>query len=135
MAEETTEDPGGTVAATTVGEDMVAESTAIEVTEAEGTATGTRTTPEPGGTAQATENHEAGGTPGERSETGRMEGGTTAAMAGAPTTAIRTPQVVAIAAGSPEDGCMEPWNMKGDHLSVTTREAAHRSDETPRQYE
>ena len=39
MAEETTEDPGGTVAATTVGEDMVAESTAIEVMEAVGTAT------------------------------------------------------------------------------------------------
>ena len=30
---------------------------------------------------------------------------------------------------------MEPWNTNGDHLSVTTREAAHRSDETPQQYE
>ena len=94
----------GTVAATTVGEDMVAESTAIEVTEAEGTATGTRTTPEPWRTAQATENHEAGGTPGERSETGRMDGGTTAAMAGATTTATRTPEAASTAAWNPEDG-------------------------------
>ena len=104
MAAETTEDPGGTVAATTVGEDMVAESTAIEVTEAESTATGTRTTPEPGRTAQATENPEAGGTLGGRLETGRTERGTTAATAGAPATAIRTPEVVARAAESPEDG-------------------------------
>ena len=104
MAEGTTEDPGGTVAATTEEEDMAAESTAIEDMEAGGTATGTRTTPEPGRTAQAIENPEAGGTPGERSETCRMEGCTTAAMSGAPTTAIRTPEVVAIAAGSPEDG-------------------------------
>ena len=102
MAKETTEDPGGTVAATTVGEDMVAESTAIEVTEAEVTATGTRTTPEPGRTAQATENPEAGGTPGERSETGRMEGGTTAVMA--PTTVTRTPEAAATAAWSQKDG-------------------------------
>ena len=104
MAKETTEDPGGTVTATTVGEDMVAESTAIEVTEAEGTATGTRTTPEPGRTAQATENPEAGCAPGERSETGRMVGGTTAVMAEAPTTVTRTPEAAATAAWSPEDG-------------------------------
>ena len=104
MAEETTEDPVGTLAATTVEEDMVDESTAIEVTDAEGTTTGTRTTPEPGRTAQATENPEAGGTQGERSETGRMEGDTTAAMAGAPTTATRTPVAAATAAWSPEDG-------------------------------
>ena len=71
MAEETTEDPGGTVAATTAGDDMVAENTAIEVTEAEGTATWTRTTPENGRTAQATENPEAVGTPGDRFETGK----------------------------------------------------------------
>ena len=104
MARETTEDPGGTVAATTEGEDMVAESTAIAAMEAVGTATGTGTTPEPGKTAQATENPEAGGTPGERSETGRMEVGTTAAMAGATTTVTRTPEAAATAAWSPEDG-------------------------------
>ena len=45
MAKETTEDPGGTVTATTVGEDMVAESTAIEVMEAGGTATETWISP------------------------------------------------------------------------------------------
>ena len=121
MAEETTDDPGGTVAATTEGEDMAAESTAIAAMEAGGTVTGTRTTPEPGRTAQATENPEAGGTPAERLETGRTEGGTTAAMAGAPTTAIRMPEVSGTAAWSPEDGRIEPWNTKGDHLSVTTR--------------
>ena len=104
MARETTEDPGGTADATTDGEDMAAESTAIEVMEAGGTATGTRTTPEPGRTAQATKNPEAGGTPGERSETGRMEGGITAAMAGAPTTVTRTTGAAATAACSPEDG-------------------------------
>ena len=104
MAEETTEDRGGTVAATTEGEDMAAESTAIEATELGVTATGTWTIPEPGRTAQATENPEAGGTPGERLETGRMEGCTTAAMAGAPTTVTRTPEVAAIVAWSPEDG-------------------------------
>ena len=38
--------------------------------------------PEPGRTAQATENPDAGGTPGEHSETGGTEGGITAAMAG-----------------------------------------------------
>ena len=64
-----------------------------------------------------------------------MEGGTTAALAGAPAPAIRTPEAVARAAESPEDGYMEPWNTKEDHLSVTPREAVHRSDETPRQYE
>ena len=81
MAEETTEDPGGTADATTDGEDMEVENTATEATEAVGMTTGTRITQEPEKKAQVTENPEAGGTPGERSETGRMEGGTTAAMA------------------------------------------------------
>ena len=73
----------------------------ITVTEAGGTATGTQTTPETERTAQATETTEAGGTPGERLEIGRTEGGTTAATAGAPTTAIRTAEAVA---ENPEDG-------------------------------
>ena len=47
MAEKTPDDPGGPVAATTEGEDMVAESTAIEAMESGGTATVTWTTPEP----------------------------------------------------------------------------------------
>ena len=101
---ETTEDPEGTVAATTEGEDRVDESTATEVMEAGGTATGTQTTPETGRTVQATENPEAGGTPGGHLEADRTEGGTTAAMAGAPATAIRTHEAVARAAESPEDG-------------------------------
>ena len=63
MAVGTTEDPEGTVAATTEGEDTVDESTATEAMEAGGTATGTQTTPEPEGTTQATEIHEPGGTP------------------------------------------------------------------------
>ena len=63
MAEETTEDPGGTAATTTDGEDMVVESTAIEVMEVGDTATGTRITPEPEKKSQATENPEAWGTP------------------------------------------------------------------------
>ena len=102
--EEITEDPGGTAAATTDGEDTVAESMAIEATEPVGKATETWTIPEPEMTAQATENPEAGGTPGERLETGTTEGGTTAAIAGAPTTAIRTPEVAATAVWSPEVG-------------------------------
>ena len=92
------------MAATTEGEDTVDESTATEAMEAVGTATGTQTTPETGRTAQATENPDAGGTPGGRLETDRMEGGTTTAMAEAPATAIRTPEAVARAAESPEDG-------------------------------
>ena len=99
-----TEDPGGTVAVTTEGEDTVAETTAIEATEAGGTTTGTQVTTETGRTAPATENPEAGGTPGGRLETGRTEGGTTAAMAADTATGIRTPEVVALAAESPEDG-------------------------------
>ena len=99
----TTEDPEGTVAATTDGEDTVDESTATEAMEAVGTATWTQTTPETWRTAQATENPEAWGTPGGRLETGRTEGGKTAAMAGATATAIRTPEAVARAAESPED--------------------------------
>ena len=102
-AEQTTGDPGVTADATTEGEDMVVENTPIEVMEAGGTSTGTWTTPEPGRSAQATENPEAGGTPGERSVTGRMEGGTTAATTGAPTTVTRTPEAAATAAWSPED--------------------------------
>ena len=92
---ETTEDPGGTATVTTVGEEMVDEITATEAMEAGGTATGTQTTPETERTAQAIETPEAGGTPGERLEVGRTEGGTTAAMAGDPATAIMTPEVVA----------------------------------------
>ena len=100
----TTKDPGGTATATTEGEDMVDEITATKAMEAGGTTTETRTTPETERTAQATETPEAGGTPGERLEIGRTEGGTTAATAGAPTTAIRTPEAVAEAAENPEDG-------------------------------
>ena len=100
----TTEDPGDTVAVTTEGEDTVDETTAIEAMEAGGTTTETQTTQRTEGTAQATENPEAGGTPGGRLETGRTEGGTTAAMAGGPATVIRTPEAVARAAESPEDG-------------------------------
>ena len=83
---------------------MGVENTATEVAEALGMTTGTRITQEPERKAQETENPEAGGTPGGRLETGRTEGGTTAAMAGAPTTAIRTPEAVAKAAENPEDG-------------------------------
>ena len=104
MAVGTTEDPEGTVAATTEGEDTVDEGTATEAMEAGGTATGTQTTPETGRTAPAIENPEAGGTTGGRLKTGRTEGGTTAAMAEAPATAIRTAEVAARAAESPEDG-------------------------------
>ena len=104
MAEETTEDPGGTASATTDGEDMVVEKTPIEATEAAGTTTGTGTTQEPERKAQVTKNPEAGGTPGGRLETGRMEWGTTAVMAEAPTAVTRTPEAAATAAWSPEDG-------------------------------
>ena len=99
-----TADPGGTATATAEGEETVAETTATEAMEAGGTATGTQTTPETETPAQATETPEAGGTPGERLEIGRTVGGTTAATAGAPTTAIRTPKAVAKAAENPEDG-------------------------------
>ena len=44
MTEEMTEDPGGTVDATTVEEDMVAVSTATEARDAANTAAETRTT-------------------------------------------------------------------------------------------
>ena len=98
------EDPGGTATVTTEGEETVAETTATEAMEAGGTTTETQTTPETEGTAQATETPEAGGTPGERLEIGRTEGGTTAATAGAPPTATRTPEAVAKAAENPEDG-------------------------------
>ena len=82
---------------------MEVEITATEATEAAGMTTGTVITQEPERKAQETENPEAGGTPGGRLETGRT-GGTTAAMAWAPATAIRTAEVVARAAESPEDG-------------------------------
>ena len=49
MAVETTDDPEGTVAATTVGKDTADESTATEAMEAVGTATGTQTTSQTGG--------------------------------------------------------------------------------------
>ena len=104
MAEETTEDPGGTADATTDGEDMEVEITATEATEAADMTTGTGITQEHERKSQETENPEAGGTPGGRSETGRPEGGTTAAMAMAPATATRRPEAFARAAESPEDG-------------------------------
>ena len=85
MDERMTEDPGGTADATTEGEDMEVEITATEATEAAGMTTGT----------QETENPEAGGTPEEHLETGRTDGGTTAAMTGAQATAIGTPEAVA----------------------------------------
>ena len=90
--------------APTEEEDMEAGSTATEATEPAGTATWTWTSHEPYRAVQMTENPEAVGTSGDRLETGRMEGGTNAAMTGAPTTVTRTPEVAAIAAWSPEDG-------------------------------
>ena len=128
------EDPGCTVDTTTGVEDMVAGSTATEATEAAGTATGTCTTPEPGRTAQTTENHGTGGTSGDSLETSSPGRGTTATMAGAPTTAIRTPEEAETAARNPEDGCMEPWCTNGYRLSATTPEEVHRSEETFRQH-
>ena len=83
---------------------MVVDNTPTEATEAAGTTTGIGITQELERNAQVTENPEAGGTPGGRLETGRTEGGTTAAMAGTTTTAIRTSEVVTRAARSPEDG-------------------------------
>ena len=83
---------------------MEVENTATEATEAVGMTAWTEITQGPERKAQETENPEAGGTPGGRLEIGRTEGGTTAAMAGAPATAIRTPEAVARAAESPEDG-------------------------------
>ena len=82
----------------------MAEIPATEAMEAGGTAKGIQTTPEAERTAQATEIPEAGGTPGERLEIDRTEGGTTAATAEAPPTATRTPEAVAKAAENPEDG-------------------------------
>ena len=82
----------------------MAENTATEVMEAVGMMTGTETTQEPERKAQETENPEAGGTPGGRLETGRTERGTTAAMAADTATVIMTPEVVARAAESLEDG-------------------------------
>ena len=63
MAEETSEDPGGTVDATTEEEDIVAWSTPTDATDAAGTAAWTWTTPGPERTAQITENPGAVGTP------------------------------------------------------------------------
>ena len=104
MAEEMTENPGGTVDATTAEEDMVAGSTATEAMEAAGTATETWTAPEPGRTAQITENPGAGGTPGDRLETGKPAGGTAEVTAEAQITAIRMPPEVTRAAWNPEVG-------------------------------
>ena len=104
MAEETTEDPVGTADATTEGEDMVVVNTLTEATEAAGTTTGAEITQEPESKAQETENPEAVGTPGGRLETDRTEGCTTAAMAGAPTSAIMTPEEADTTALNPEDG-------------------------------
>ena len=64
MAEKTTEDHVGTVAATTAEEDMADGSMETEDTESGGTATWTQITPEPEKKAQATENPEAEGMPG-----------------------------------------------------------------------
>ena len=64
MADETTEDPGGTADATTEGEVMVVENTPTEAMEAAGMTTVTGITKEPERKAQGTENPEAGGTPG-----------------------------------------------------------------------
>ena len=83
---------------------MVVGNTLTGATEAAGTTKWTGITQEPEKKAQVTENPETGGTPGGRLETGRMEGGTPAAMAWAPVTAIMALVVVARAAGSPEDG-------------------------------
>ena len=83
---------------------MGVENTATEATEAVGMTPGTGITQEPERKAHETENPVAGGTPGGRLETGRTEGGTTAAMAVATATAIMTPEAVARAAESPEDG-------------------------------
>ena len=104
MDEGMTEDHWGTADATTEGEDMEVEITATEATEAAGMTTVTGITQEPERKIQVTENPEAGGTPGGRFETGRMEGGTTKATPGATTTVIRTAEAVARAAESPEDG-------------------------------
>ena len=83
---------------------MVVWNTLTEATEAAGTTTETGITQEPERKAQVTEKTEAGGTPGGRLETGRTEDGTTADTAGSPATTIMTPEVVARAAESPEDG-------------------------------
>ena len=104
MADEVTEDPGGTVDATTEEGDTVAWSTATEAIYPVDTATETWTTPEAGRTAPLTDNPKAGGTPGDRLETGRTGGGTIAAMAGALSTAIMTPEEVDTTVWSPEDG-------------------------------
>ena len=114
---------------------MVDEITATEAMEAGGTATGIQTTPEAERTAQATEIPEAGGTPGERLETGRTEWGATAAMAGATPTVIRTFVAAATAAWSTEVVRMELWNTMEDRHFATSPVEVHRSDETPRQYE
>ena len=97
MTEEMTGEPEGTVDAPTEEEDMEVGSTATEAREAANTAAGTSTTPEPERTAPTTGTPEAGGTPGDRSEIGKPAGGTTAAMAVDPITAIRMPAEAATA--------------------------------------
>ena len=104
MAEETTEDHGGTAGATTGGEEMVAGSTATEATEAAGTTTGIGITQEPERKAQETENPEAGGYAG-RTFGYRQNGrGYNRGYGRSPTTVTRTAEAVAPAARSHEDG-------------------------------
>ena len=74
MAEETREDPGGTVDATTEAEDMVAGKKETGATEPASTATEIRTTTEPAKTAQMTETPKADGTPGDRLGIGKWQG-------------------------------------------------------------
>ena len=80
MTEETREDPGGTVDATTVDGDIVAESTASGAMEPAGMVTWTSTIPDHERTARTTESQESGGTPGDQMEIGKTAGGTTKAM-------------------------------------------------------
>ena len=82
----------------------MAGNTATEVMGAANTAPETKIAPEPERTTQIINTQEAGGTPGDRFKTGRTGGGTTAAMAGAQVTAIKTPEEAETAAWNPEDG-------------------------------
>ena len=83
---------------------MLVWSTATDAREAANTAAGTSTTPESERTAPTTGTPEAGGTPGDLSETDKPAGGITEVTAGAPITAIRMPAEVATAALNPEVG-------------------------------
>ena len=103
MAGATREDSWGTADAITEEEDTVAVSTATEAMEPVDTATENRTTPDAWRTAKMTWNPEAVGTPGDLLATGRTGGGTTAAIAVAPITAIRMPEEAETAV----------WNTEG----------------------